>query len=111
MSVFLRRLAVPVAFAIAMIAATAAPAQAAAPPVGSTVCHLGPVSGLRCGIVTAVNVTINHPGGPIFGAFLYNACAQPGDGGAPIYLPSTGAQVGTVLGSVGICRTAGLPTA
>jgi hypothetical protein len=41
--------------------------------------------------------------------FLYNACAQPGDGGAPIYQPSTGLQIATILGTVGQCRTAGLP--
>lgn len=113
MSVFLRRFVASAALAIALTAAgtvaTAAPAQAATPPVGSAVCHVGPVSGLQCGTVTAVNVTITHPGGTVHGVFLYSACAQPGDGGAPIYQLSTGVQIGTVLGSVGACRTAGLP--
>lgn len=109
-----RRLAATVLLTIALTGAAtvagSAPARAAGfPPVGSTVCHLGPVSGLRCGVVTAVNVTIVHPGGTVYHVFLYNACAQPGDGGAPIYQPSTGAQIGTVLGTVGQCRTAGLP--
>jgi streptogrisin B len=115
MPVFLRRLVTSAALAIALTGAgtvaTAAPAQAAAPPVGSVVCHAGPVSGLQCGVVTAVNVTINYPGGTLYGVFLYNACSQPGDGGAPIYRGSTGAQVGTVIGSIGPCRTAGLPLA
>lgn len=113
MSVFLRRLAASTGLAVALTVAgtvaTAAPAQAAVPTVGSTVCHVGPVSGLQCGIVTAVNVGIRYPDGTMYFAFLYNACAQPGDGGAPIFQPSAGVQVGTVIGSVGGCRTAGLP--
>jgi streptogrisin B len=113
MPAFFRRLMTSAALAIALTGAgtmaTAAPAHAAVPPVGSVVCHAGPVSGLQCGPITAVNVTINYPGGTVFGAFLYNACSQPGDGGAPIFRLSTGAQVGTVLGAVGPCRTAGLP--
>jgi streptogrisin B len=109
-----RRLAATAVLTIAMTgAATVAaspPAHAAGfPPVGSVVCHVGPVSGTRCGTVTAVNVAIVYPNGTVYHVFLYSACAQPGDGGAPIYRASTGAQVGTVLGSVGQCRTAGLP--
>jgi hypothetical protein len=114
MSVFLRRLAVSVGLAVVLTGAgavaTAAPAQAATfPPIGTVVCHIGPVSGPQCGAVTAVNVTIRHADGTLYRVFTYNACTFPGDRGASIFLPSTGAQIGTVFGSVGVCRTAGLP--
>jgi streptogrisin B len=109
----LRRLATSAVLTIALTGAAvvaAAPAHAATnPPIGSVVCHVGPTTGTRCGVVTAVNATINYPGGTISGVFLYNACSAPRDGGAPIFRQSTGLQVGTVLGSVGQCRTAGLP--
>jgi streptogrisin B len=109
-----RRLATLAVLMIALIGAgtvAAAPAAHAAswPPVGSTVCHVGRVSGTLCGVVTAVNVVIAHPDGSIDRVFLYNACAQPGDGGAPIFRVSPWVQIGTVLGTVGQCRTAGLP--
>ncbi|HEY8475150.1 MAG TPA: hypothetical protein VIL37_21370 [Natronosporangium sp.] len=112
MSGFLRRFLTSVGLAAVLAGAgvvtTATPAQAAVPPVGSVVCHVGRVSGLQCGTVTAINVTISFPGGPVHGVFLYTASAQPGDSGAPIYAMSSGDQIGTVLGSVG-GRTAGLP--
>src|SRR5918997_599749 len=61
--------------------AASSPAHAASwPPVGSTVCHVARVSGTLCGVVTAVNVVIAYPDGSTDRVFLYNACAQPGDG-------------------------------
>jgi hypothetical protein len=89
----------------------ATPAHAATmPPVGSVVCHVGPVSGLRCGTVVAVNVVINFPDGSTYQLFRYSACSQPGDAGAPVYQLSTGEQVGTVFGFGGSsCQTFALP--
>jgi streptogrisin B len=108
----LRRLAGSAALALALTAGTvvttAAPAHAAAPPVGSTVCHVSPTAGLRCGTVTAVNVTVTFPGGVITGLFRYNVCPQPRDTGATVYVLPSGAPVGTVVGGGG-CQTYAMP--
>lgn len=109
-----RRLVTAALIAIALTGAAAiavpTPAQAATfPPVGSVVCHVAPVSGVRCGVVTNVNLAILHADGTIVRVFAYNACALPGDGGAPIFRQSNGTQVGTIFGTLGPCRTAGLP--
>lgn len=96
------------ALALTLVAAPAAPAQAAVlPPIGSTVCHSGPVTGWQCGTLTDVNLTVVYPGGVVYGVFRYRACSAPGDGGAPVYHGDT--QIGTVLGGSG-CQTFGLPT-
>lgn len=102
-----RRFASALALALALFATPAAPAHAASlPPIGSTVCHSGPVTGWHCGTLTATNVTIVYPDGVVYGAFRYSACSAPGDQGAPVYHGS--AQIGTVLGGSG-CQTYGLP--
>jgi hypothetical protein len=109
-----RRLATSAVLTIALTGAATVAASAPAhavtfPPVGSVVCHVGPTTGMRCGVVTQVNAVINYPDGAIYHVFLYTACSEPRDGGAPIFQSSTGVQVGTVLGRIGQCRTAGLP--
>jgi streptogrisin B len=119
----LRQLLATVAAALLLVSgltfATPAPAAAggtiaALPPVGSAICHAGPVSGLRCGTLAAVNVTVIFPGGQVVtGLFRYTACAEPGDGGAPIFDLRTGQQIGTVVAATGNCsiggQTFGLP--
>ncbi|MDT0379934.1 S1 family peptidase [Streptomyces sp. DSM 42041] len=68
----------------------------AAPRVGQNVCHAGRTSGLRCGVVQAVNVTIQFPDGIVYGAFRATDCAEPGDAGAPGF--SGTVALGLVLG-------------
>lgn len=107
----LRRVAAAVTFTGALIAtstvALAAPAHAAAlPPIGSTLCHVSPVTGTQCGALTAINQTIYYPGGAVYGAFRYQACSGPGTQGAPIY--AGGVQVGTVIGGSGNCAIGGV---
>jgi len=53
----------------------------ASPSVGSTVCHAGRVSGLQCGTVLAVNISVSHPEGTVDGLFGSNAHSEPGDAG------------------------------
>lgn len=76
-------------------------------PIGSTVCMSGPVSGFRCGTVTAYNVTVVFPGGTVTGLARTSVCAQPGEAGAP-FVWLTGGRViaqGTLAGASGACTT------
>ena len=74
-------------------------------PVGGTVCAAGRTTGLRCGTVQAKNVTVNYPGGIVYGLTRTNACTEPGDQWAPIF---TGSQAqGHMLGGSGNCSTGG----
>ncbi|MEV4002654.1 S1 family peptidase [Actinomadura sp. NPDC049753] len=76
------------------------------PVVGQRVCRSGPTTGLRCGSVTAINVTVNFPEGTITGLARTSICTEPGDGpGAPYFSGST--AVGLGIGGVGDCASGG----
>lgn len=68
-------------------------------PVGSAACMSGPVSGWRCGTITALNVTVQFPEGAITGLIRTNICAVAGDLGAPLIVKDQ-AQ-GILIGSSG----------
>ncbi|SEP70324.1 S1 family peptidase [Streptomyces radiopugnans] len=78
---------------------------AATPRVGQSVCHAGRTSGLRCGTVTAVNITVNYGGGAVHGLFRSNACSEPGDAGGPAF--SGGTALGIIVGGSGNCAYGG----
>ncbi|MBC7269072.1 MAG: streptogrisin B precursor, partial [Streptomyces sp.] len=59
--------------------------NAANPFVGQSVCHVGRTTGYRCGVVQAVNVTINYGGGTVHGLFRSSICSEPGDAGGPAF--------------------------
>ncbi|MFC6883545.1 MULTISPECIES: S1 family peptidase [Actinomadura] len=76
------------------------------PSVGQRICRSGPLTGVRCGTVTATNLTINFPEGTINGVARTNICIDPPElPGAP-YFAGTMA-VGLELGSGGSCSTGG----
>lgn len=79
---------------------------AAAPRVGQSVCHMGRNTGLRCGTVTAVNVTVNYPGGIVYGLFRSNLCSEPGDSGGPAFSGTT--ALGVIVGGSGNCASGGV---
>jgi streptogrisin C len=74
-------------------------------PVGSTVCMSGPVGGVRCGTVVALNQTVNFGGQVIYGLTRTTVCAYPGETGAPFFTVVAGkAQAqGTLVGGTGVC--------
>ncbi|SFK02708.1 S1 family peptidase [Streptomyces pini] len=78
---------------------------AASPRVGQSVCHVGRTTGLRCGTVTAVNVTVNYPGGIVYGLFRSNACSEPGDTAGPAFSGTT--ALGVIVGGSGNCAYGG----
>ncbi|MGW0877130.1 S1 family peptidase [Streptomyces sp. NPDC002740] len=79
---------------------------AANPAIGQSVCHVGRTSGVHCGTVTAVNATINHAEGTVYGLFRSTACSEAGDTGAPAYSGSV--ALGFAVGSSGNCTSGGV---
>jgi len=77
----------------------------AAPYVGQSVCHVGRTSGMRCGTVRQLNVTVQYPQGPLYGLFTSSACAEAGDSGGPAFSGTT--ALGVIVGGSGNCRTGG----
>ncbi|MFB4308241.1 S1 family peptidase [Actinomadura sp. GTD37] len=76
------------------------------PVVGQRVCRSGPATGVRCGTVTAVNVTVHFPEGTITGLARTTICPEPGDTpGAPYFSGTT--AVGLGIGGTGDCASGG----
>ncbi|WP_433464972.1 S1 family peptidase [Spirillospora sp. CA-128828] len=76
------------------------------PVVGQRVCRSSLITGLHCGSVTAVNVSVNFPEGVITGLASTNICTEPGDSpGAPYFAGAT--AVGIAIGGVGDCSSGG----
>lgn len=78
---------------------------AAHPSVGQQVCQVGRTTGLHCGTVTALNISISYPEGTVTGLFQSNVCAEPGDGGGPAFSGST--ALGIPVGASGSCSSGG----
>ncbi|MCQ8191406.1 S1 family peptidase [Streptomyces rugosispiralis] len=74
--------------------------------VGQQVCRRGATTGVRCGVVTALNATINYGGGDIvYGLIQTNICAEPGDSGGPLYAGDK--IIGILSGGSGDCTSGG----
>ncbi|MFI7680578.1 S1 family peptidase [Actinophytocola sp. NPDC049390] len=83
----------------------------ATPPVGSSVCYSSPMTGWRCGSVTAINQTVCYPQGCVTGLIRTSMCPGPGSSGAPVVTnPGSGTTVravGLVAGASGNCTSGG----
>ncbi len=74
--------------------------------VGQQVCYGNETSsGVHCGTVQAVNVSVNFGDGVIYGLTQTNMCHQPGDTGSPIFSGST--AMGVLVGGSGDCSSGG----
>ncbi|WP_369274212.1 S1 family peptidase [Streptomyces sp. R11] len=74
--------------------------------VGQRVCTRGATTGVRCGVVTALNASVNYGGGDIVhGLIRTNICAEPGDSGGPLYAGDK--VIGILSGGSGNCATGG----
>lgn len=74
--------------------------------VGQSVCRRGAATGVRCGVVTALNVSVNYASGTIVhGLIQTSICAEPGDSGGPLYAGDK--VVGILSGGSGNCATGG----
>jgi streptogrisin C len=74
-------------------------------PVGSSVCKHGSTTGVSCGIVEALDATVNYPEGTVTGLTRTDACAEPGDSGGA-WLSGDQAQ-GVTSGGSGDCTFGG----
>ena len=77
-------------------------------PVGTPVCRSGSTTGVRCGVITALNATVAYPQGTVSGLIRTNICAEPGDSGGPLYVAATGVVIGILSGGSGNCTTGGV---
>ncbi|MEY9490597.1 streptogrisin D [Streptomyces calvus] len=75
------------------------------PKVGQRVFRSGSTSGLRDGVVTALDATVNYPEGTVSGLVESDVCAEPGDSGGPMF--SEGIALGVTSGGNGDCRRGG----
>lgn len=73
--------------------------------VGQSVCRRGATTGVHCGVVTALNATVNYADGTVYGLIRTNICAEPGDSGGPLYAGDK--VVGILSGGSGNCATGG----
>lgn len=74
--------------------------------VGQSVCRRGATTGVRCGVVTALNATVNYgSGATVSGLIKTNICAEPGDSGGPLYAGDK--VIGILSGGSGSCATGG----
>jgi streptogrisin C len=74
-------------------------------PVGASVCRSGSTSGTHCGVIQALNQTVNYPEGTVTGLTQTDVCAEPGDSGGP-WLSGDQAQ-GVTSGGSGDCTVGG----
>jgi hypothetical protein len=73
--------------------------------VGASICRSGSTTGVYCGTVRSLGVTINYSQGSVTGLTGTNVCAEPGDSGGSFY---TGAQAqGVTSGGSGNCNSGG----
>ncbi|SCL26358.1 S1 family peptidase [Micromonospora inyonensis] len=77
------------------------------PYVGQRACRSGSTTGVRCGFVQSLNVTVNYSEGVVSGLIRTNICAEPGDSGGPLCDPATGRILGILSGGSGNCTTGG----
>jgi len=75
-------------------------------PVGDRVCLSGSTSGYHCGVVEAINETVNYgDGNVVHGLTKTTVCAEAGDSGGP-FMSGTQAE-GTLSGGSGGCLLGG----
>ncbi|MFC9975709.1 S1 family peptidase [Spirillospora sp. NPDC127200] len=78
-------------------------------PIGTTVCMSGAVSGWRCGVLQARNLTVNFPEGAVFGVMRTSICAAPGDLGSPLIANGQAQGVLIAASTGGGCASYFLP--
>ncbi|CAH0046934.1 unnamed protein product [Clonostachys solani] len=73
--------------------------------VGASICRSGSTTGVHCGTVRALGVTVSYSQGRVTGLTQTSVCAEPGDSGGSYY---SGAQAqGVTSGGSGDCTSGG----
>ncbi len=73
--------------------------------VGQSVTRSGSTTGVRSGVVQALNATVNYPEGTVSGLIKTNVCAEGGDSGGSLFAGST--ALGLTSGGSGNCTLGG----
>lgn len=76
------------------------------PVVGRGICRSSPVTGLRCGTVTQLNLSVTFPEGTVTGLARTTNCTEPRDTPGAPYFSGTIA-IGLGIGGSGNCSTGG----
>lgn len=80
--------------------------RAAYPTIGAEVCHAGGATGVHCGRVTSMSISVSYPEGVVHDLFQSNACTEPGAaGGGPGY--HGGTALGIIVSANGSCPVGG----
>lgn len=77
-----------------------------AAPVGSSICRSSLTTGVYCGTVRQLGVTVNYAEGRVTGLTSTTICAEPGNSGSPLY--SGNQAQGIISGGSGNCSTGGI---
>ncbi|AZM51624.1 serine protease [Streptomyces sp. WAC 01529] len=80
--------------------------RAADAAVGLEVARMGSTTGLREGVVTGLNATVNYPEGTVTGLIQTDVCAEPGDSGGSLFTRD-GSAIGLTSGGSGDCTAGG----
>ncbi|MGV9883829.1 S1 family peptidase [Streptomyces sp. NPDC003006] len=80
--------------------------RAADAAVGLEVSRMGSTTGLRDGVVTGLDATVNYPEGTVTGLIQTDVCAEPGDSGGPLFTRD-GSAIGLTSGGSGDCTAGG----
>jgi streptogrisin D len=73
--------------------------------INQSVCKSSPVTGVRCGVITALNATVSYPQGTVYGLIRTNVCAESGESGAPLFAGTV--AIGILVGGSGNCSSGG----
>jgi len=73
--------------------------------IGQSVRRSGSTTGVRSGIVTALNQTVRYAEGTVSGLIRTTVCAEPGDSGGPLFAGTT--ALGLTSGGSGNCLWGG----
>lgn len=80
--------------------------RAADATVGLEVFRMGSTTGLRDGVVTGLDATVNYPEGTVTGLIQTDVCAEPGDSGGSLFTRD-GSAIGLTSGGSGDCTVGG----
>jgi hypothetical protein len=74
--------------------------------VGESVCSSSSTTGVHCGTVLAINVTVNYAEGTVTGLIKTNICSEAGDSGGTLFDGTT--ALGVSSGGTGNCSSGGI---
>ncbi|NGO73831.1 trypsin-like serine protease [Streptomyces sp. SB3404] len=75
------------------------------PETTMEICRMGSATRMHCGVISAIDQTVNTSQGVFTGLFRSTVCGEPGDSGGPAFAGNK--AVGVLFGGSGSCSTGG----